>query len=223
MLSVPLGFHRRWSDIVGFIFFAGLGISVLIRMPEAAILLLPSVGKELFTAYTFLTRDAPRRTIGTLPARFAAYGSAFWMIACLHVIRSWRPDSFALNTVIEVAAFGGVLWLGGAVLVLVSMWSLRFAFSIEPEARRIVRGGPYRIVRHPIYAAYILQYTGIWLMSPSTLLASVMLVWVAITLVRMHFEEKVLTETFPEYETYKRTTGALVPLPGLPASRPQSV
>ena len=105
---------------------------------------------------------------------------------------------------------GAVLWLAGSILAMVSVWSLRYAFSIEPEARRLVLNGAYRFVRHPI----------IWIRSAVRgYLAHLpfkragghrVAGWLVLTLARIHFEEQVLLKAFPPYESYRGSTGALM-------------
>jgi len=201
----------RMSDVAGFVFFAAFAASFFVRMPEMSVLLVPIIGKELFTAWTFLIRERPQAAVGTFRARFAAYAGSFVLIGFFHAVRTWSPESFTINAVPQIAAIGGMLWLVGTVLVAIALWSLRYAFSIEPEARRVVRTGPYKFVRHPVYAAYVLQYLGIWLIYPSIVLAVGIAIWFGLTVTRMHFEERILMQAFPEYESYKRRTGALFP------------
>ena len=201
----------RASDIAGFAFFAAFSGTLVLRAPELSLLLVPVIAKEVFTAFTFLIREQPRAAVGTLKARLAAYAGTFAMIAWFHALRTWDPQSLTPNEETAIAALGAIVWLAGTLLVCTAMWSLRYAFSIEPQARRVVRTGPYEFVRHPVYAAYVLQNLGIWLIYPSIALAAGLAVWFALTLVRMHFEEGILTRTFPEYESYRRATGRLFP------------
>ena len=207
----------RVSDVAGFVFFAAFAAILFFRTPEMGVLLVPMVGKELFTALTFLIRERPQAAVGTFQARFAAYAGTFFLMGFFLAVETWSPESFTINAVTEIAGVGGMLWLAGTVLVFIAIWSLRYAFSIEPEARHVVRTGAYGFVRHPVYAAYVLQYLGILLIYPSLLLAGGIAIWFGLTLTRMHFEEKILMQAFPEYESYKRTTGALFPKP-LPRS-----
>jgi protein-S-isoprenylcysteine O-methyltransferase Ste14 len=47
----------------------------------------------------------------------------------------------------------GSKWVfaGGVIWVMVCFWSLRGSFAILPARRAIVRGGLYKLVRHPAY------------------------------------------------------------------------
>lgn len=201
----------RPADLAGFLFFATFSAAFLIRNPEMGVLLVPMIGKELLTAFTFLIRERPRAAVGTFKARVAAYAGTFLMIGFIHAVRTWSPQTFTMNSVPQISAVGAMVWLSGTLLVGVALWSLRHAFSIEPEARRVIRTGAYKVVRHPVYAAYVLQYLGIWLMYPSIVLAAGIAVWFALTLARMHFEESILSHVFPEYDSYRRATGAVFP------------
>lgn len=201
----------RWSDGVGFVFFAGLAAWTLRRMPEVGIFLLPTLAHELFVALAFLLRDRPKAAHPTLAARIAAYGGTFLILGFFHAARSWRPEWLTQTTIAPVGIAGGLLWLTGSLLVVFSIWSLRYAFSIEPEARRVVRNGAYAFVRHPIYLGYVLQYGGVSLIYPSPVLGATVLAWLALTLTRIRYEEQVLVRAFPEYEAYRRSTGALIP------------
>jgi protein-S-isoprenylcysteine O-methyltransferase Ste14 len=203
--------RARAFDIAGFAFFALSSSTLVLRAPQLGLLLVPVIGKELFTAFTFLIREQPRAAVATFQARFAAYAGTFVIMALFHALRTWDPESLTTNEETAIAALGAIVWLAGTLLVCTAMWSLRYAFSIEPQARRVVRTGPYEFVRHPVYAAYVLQNAGIWLIYPSIALAAGLAVWFALTLVRMHFEEGILTRTFPEYESYRRATGRLFP------------
>jgi protein-S-isoprenylcysteine O-methyltransferase Ste14 len=203
--------RARISDIAGFVFFAAFSATMFLRMPEMSVLLLPMIGKELFTAFTFLIRERPQAAVGTFRARFTAYAGTFLLVGFFQAVHTWTPESFTINAVPQIVTLGGMLWLAGTALVGTAIWSLRYAFSIEPEARHMVRTGPYKLVRHPVYAAYALQYAGIWLIYPSVVLAVGITIWFGLTLLRMRFEERILTQAFPEYESYKRATGALFP------------
>jgi len=74
--------------------------------------------------------------------------------------------------------------------------------------------GPYRYVRHPFYAANALIDTGIAVMSGWWLLIAALPVWwLSVYLPVIRREERFLASRFPaEYEAYKKSVSALLPL-----------
>jgi protein-S-isoprenylcysteine O-methyltransferase Ste14 len=79
------------------------------------------------------------------------------------------------------------------------------------EARRLVTSGPYRLVRHPLYLAEELAVVGIFMQSLSLWTALILAVQIAFQLRRMHNEEAILAESFPEYAAYRQRTARLLP------------
>ena len=103
------------------------------------------------------------------------------------------------------------LALAGNALSLVALNRLGTSFSIMSEARRLVTDGPYRIVRHPLYLTEEIAIIGIFLPYwswPAALLFSAHL---AIQLLRLRNEERVLRATFPDYADYASRTARLIP------------
>jgi protein-S-isoprenylcysteine O-methyltransferase Ste14 len=111
----------------------------------------------------------------------------------------------------SVDALAAALTVIGTVLSLVVLVRLRAAFSILPEARRLVTDGPYRIVRHPLYVAEEIGNIGMMVqfLQPWSLLMEA--VSLALQLWRISFEERVLTRAFPEYSAYAARTRRLIP------------
>jgi len=110
------------------------------------------------------------------------------------------------------------LAIAGLILVgighLLSAFVLSFlgrSFSILPEARKLVQHGPYRIVRHPLYAVEFIAVIGLVLQNLGWWTLFILAVHLPILLIRMNYEEKVLTAEFPEYTKYKRKTKRLIP------------
>jgi protein-S-isoprenylcysteine O-methyltransferase Ste14 len=65
---------------------------------------------------------------------------------------------------------GGIilaLMLGGAVLQITAKFFLRRSFGIVAANRGVKVGGPYRYIRHPMYAGYILNQFGFLLANPT--------------------------------------------------------
>jgi protein-S-isoprenylcysteine O-methyltransferase Ste14 len=96
----------------------------------------------------------------------------------------------------------------GAVIVI---FHLGKSFSVVPQARRLVRMGPYSVVRHPMYLAEEVALLGCLLrfFSPQTL--ALFLAHCALQIARILFEEKLLRRAFPDYREYARSTSRLIP------------
>jgi len=105
----------------------------------------------------------------------------------------------------------GSVWIAlSAVRALGAHWSLAARMI---EGHRLVTEGPYRLVRHPIYAAMLglLVATGINLSRWWALFAG-LLVFLAGTWRRIAVEEALLREEFPdEFARYARAVPALLP------------
>ena len=90
---------------------------------------------------------------------------------------------------------------------------LRFEAALDDD-HQLVRRGPYRIVRHPIYASMLCIFLGIAaiLATPASLAVALAL-FITGTEIRVRIEDKLLAEHFgEEFAEYRRTTPAYVPL-----------
>jgi protein-S-isoprenylcysteine O-methyltransferase Ste14 len=212
----------RITNAIGFIVFAVWAAVTLSKMPAAGILLAPTFLMELAVAISFLIRDEPRAATKSLRARVSAYGGSFFAIAFLQIAQRSHPEWF----VPQITPFTPVailMWLSGSLWTAYAVWHLRYAFSIEPAARRLVTSGPYAFARHPVYTGYFAQYIGMLITLPSMAFALALLVWAAAMIDRMYLEESVLRAAFPEYADYKRRVGALGPMPLRRAARQPDV
>jgi len=77
----------------------------------------------------------------------------------------------------------------------------------------LIRNGPYRYVRHPIYSGIIVAAAGSFLAVLPTLQGVISLIFIFLGLrLKSRLEERVLTREFPdEYPRYCREVKALVP------------
>ena len=145
-----------------------------------------------------------------------------------------RPPKEASTSVKEwcvavVSTLSGYLFVGGtmvaeglalplmvvsAILMTVSILALGRSFGIVPANRGIKSGGPYRIVRHPIYSCYVLFDIG-YLMGAPTFRNGLVFVAVVVSLyVRARYEEKFLLRADPAYQAYARQTRSMF-VPGI--------
>jgi len=74
-----------------------------------------------------------------------------------------------------------------------------------------VTGGPYALVRHPLYTVEIVTIAGTAMQFQAPWAWLVALVVVALLWVRSHFEEQVLASTYPEYGEYRARTKRFIP------------
>lgn len=103
-----------------------------------------------------------------------------------------------------------LVMLGNIGCVLTMTWLGR-SFSIMPEARRAVMAGPYSVIRHPLYVCEQVALLGAILLFFSPYAPILFVVQIAIQIGRMHYEERVLAATFPDYAAYMARTYRLVP------------
>jgi protein-S-isoprenylcysteine O-methyltransferase Ste14 len=157
----------------------------------------------LACAWALLIRDLPvRRASGMLP-RLTALGGTFLGASML---RLQTPEMSLLQQAFVFVLMG----LGAGAGTLVLLW-LGKSFAIMPEARTLVTSGPYKYVRHPLYAAEIVIVLGMILQyqQPSSLLLGGIVI--ALQVARSVHEERVLLQAFPEYEAYRARTRRFVP------------
>lgn len=175
--------------------------------------------------------------IAILAVGLAAWFLPFPLAAWSRVQPHARDPRWRWGLILETLAYaalfiGGVrtrspaLWclLVAAVLFAIAAllsWTatrclgryLRFEAAVDPD-HQLIRSGPYRVVRHPIYASMLCLLLGIAVLF-ATPLGSVLslALFVLGTEVRVRIEEKLLADHFgDEFRAYRRTTSAYIPL-----------
>lgn len=126
-----------------------------------------------------------------------------------YTYNSWIPEKASLHLG-GLYAINVVLILAGG-LNIIGLAALRSSFAIMAEARVLVRTGPYRWVRHPMYLAHFLIFLCVLLQRFAPLTLGLYVAFVAGQVLRARIEEKKLLAVFPEYEDYRRTTGMFFP------------
>jgi protein-S-isoprenylcysteine O-methyltransferase Ste14 len=127
----------------------------------------------------------------------------------LDLFRGRGVDTDAWRAGVGLAIFAvGLVFAVWARVHIGRNWGTPMTRKDEPE---LVTGGPYRLVRHPIYSGILTAGVGTavglsWLWLTAVGLAAIYFVYSA------SVEERFLTEQLPEeYRRYKRSTRMLVP------------
>ncbi|MFL6813589.1 MAG: methyltransferase family protein [Bradyrhizobium sp.] len=140
---------------------------------------------------------------GMYPKLAAIFGSFLFPVLMPYVPKQ------SLSSAMHLLSLS--LVLGGGVLAGFVLLYLGRSFSILPEARRLVQQGPYRLIRHPLYAAEIVALIGIAMQFAIWPTLLVVMFQLFFLLERMRMEEDVLCATFPSYRSYSGRTARLIP------------
>ena len=150
-----------------------------------------------------LTRsDAKAKSRRVLP-RVAAYAGTFAPFLLGFAESSQVVPGLALAAV-SIQAIG-------MAFVVYSLAILRRSFGVAPQVRALVRSGPYRFIRHPLYVGEIVTLTGAVLMGPSWQKVVILMVTAAVQVYRAIQEERLLSAHDPEYAAYMTATKRFVP------------
>jgi protein-S-isoprenylcysteine O-methyltransferase Ste14 len=141
-----------------------------------------------------------------VPTQNAAY-SVLQMLAGLHY-----------NSLLGWNLFSMILVLTGNAITLLGIFSLRRSFSIMVEARQPVFTGLYAYVRHPLYIGEAIATGGILIFRFSLANLFFFVLFIGCQVYRSILEEEKLISIFPEYQQYRKRTGAFFPRSFHPAS-----
>jgi protein-S-isoprenylcysteine O-methyltransferase Ste14 len=149
-------------------------------------------GSTLLLAALFvICRPPPLKQDSSISSFVIAIATAVWplLIGLLTPMSPISPAGLIVQGYALILMFGAIL-------------ALRFNFSILPQYRSMVTVGPYAIVRHPLYSAYLTFDAGtacdvgtsgaisLWITE------AILLAW------RAEREEKLLIESDPNYAQY---------------------
>lgn len=118
-----------------------------------------------------------------------------------HSIFGRGPVSILLQVVAVLLMFWARLTLGFR----------SFHLSAKPASGGLITNGPYRFLRHPIYAAVLLFIFSAIASNFSIQNAALGLLGTAGALARVSMEEALLRREFTEYTAYARRTKRLIP------------
>jgi len=123
-------------------------------------------------------------------------------------LRLWPRSAapYLIGLVVLVAGLAFSVW---ARVHLGRNWSGNVTVK---EGHELIRTGPYRYVRHPIYTGILAGVLGTAICSGTVRGALGLAIIAAALIVKLRAEEVFMRETFPgQYEKYREQVPALVP------------
>lgn len=150
-----------------------------------------------------IIRDVPQAQAKNPKSYIAAYVGTFAVASFFFL-----PVASLSIPLLVLATLCTALGLGLSLYVLVYLGR---SFAILPSARTLITDGPYHFVRHPLYLFEEIVVIGIMIQFAEPWALLVVLVHAVAQLARMHYEEQILTETFPAYAGYAARTARLIP------------
>lgn len=145
---------------------------------------------ESLVALLFLIRSEPERV---------SHSTLDWALA---VAASFAPFLFT-PTGQAVLPAARLLMVTGMLIQIAGLLSLNRSFGLVAAHRTLKTRGLYGVVRHPLYASYLLLYTGYVLGNPSAYNVAVSALAGALMLARLLREERFLARD-PHYLAYMR-------------------
>ena len=114
----------------------------------------------------------------------------------------------ALHALIPLGV--GLVVIGNLVQLAAKLF-LRRSFGIAPANRGIKTGGVYKLVRHPMYAGYLLVHIGILLLMPSVFNFTIYAISWSAQILRLLAEERLLSEDAAYRAFCLKTRWRLIP------------
>jgi protein-S-isoprenylcysteine O-methyltransferase Ste14 len=160
--------------------------------------------------FVFFRRD------GSFNARWWLTGLPFFLTAAgvvavrVGLSRPWAasPAASSAADLLALAAVGVLGWTVGSHRVPLALWH-----QDQDAPASIVSWGPYKYVRHPFYASFLLTQTSALLASPNPLTAfGFAYAIVALSMTARREEARLLISALgDQYRRYMATTGRLLP------------
>lgn len=135
-----------------------------------------------------------------------------WLVAFLGTAAPFAIPLVSQGSRDGVLAIAATVVLSvGLVAMLWALGALGTNISVVPQAREVVTTGPYAVVRHPLYAAELVNVLGICLATTGPWPWVVAVALVSFQVTRARREERLLSRELQGYADYAARTPMLVP------------
>jgi protein-S-isoprenylcysteine O-methyltransferase Ste14 len=180
-------FRRRFADLLLFCVTSTELVILFLLTPTFTITDWIYILQHFIVLVIALTRPQPKVRDYSIASSMAVGVAYVYPYAQVIYLR-WSPGYAASP------AAGLVLVTLAAALSLVSLLTMGRRFGVRPALRGLVRSGPYRFVRHPMYLSYIIADIGYNLQEWNFVTLLLVLVgWMSLVY-RIHAEERVLSQ-----------------------------
>jgi protein-S-isoprenylcysteine O-methyltransferase Ste14 len=190
-----------WSDLIAraivIVLYSLLSINLLADYRQTGHLtgLLLLASEALVVVLTLIRR---RTTIVDRSA--AGLVTTMLSLAGPPMLRAVAEPGLVADTATAIVSAAGL------ALVVMGKLTLGRSFGIAPANRGVVIGGPYNLVRHPIYTGYLITHVAFLVAHPTPWNGLVIAVADGALIVRALIEERVLSRD-EQYRSYCQRVG----------------
>jgi len=195
LLDVHFALDIVEKALIGY-FFVAIVMRVVPQMRDnRAIIDCLLIVSEAAAAFLILTRRPTRNTsLRLFDWMVTAVGTTFPLLVTPSDSQPLAP----IPLCVMAMAFGFSLQIAAKLTLLRS-------FGLVPANRGVKIGGPYKFIRHPMYAGYLLTHIGFFLVHPSFWNFAVYAIALTAQCFRLLAEERLLKQD-PLYVTFMATT-----------------